>query len=158
MKLLRQRNRHACPHAPIHITDIEAAINHWRNLGAHRPTGPLALEVQVLPRFMPAWSGKGWMRSMSTACHPQHPVHGWPRYDTTPDTPCIAIRSTRRVTTCKGCGRTFEEVQHRLAGVPVQKRAAPAGASRWRRVALQPLGGMGHRQPAAPHGNQAGKA
>ena len=50
-------------------------------------------------------------------------------YDSTPDTPCIAICSTSQGDArCKGCGRTFDEVQHWTAMDPVQKRAT------WQRI------------------------
>lgn len=52
-------------------------------------------------------------------------------YDTTPDTPCIAICSTSQGDAmCKGCGRSFEEVQHWTDYSPGQKRAV------WRRITL----------------------
>lgn len=44
-------------------------------------------------------------------------------YASTPDTPCIAICSTSQGDAlCKGCGRTFEEVQLWLGMDPVAKR------------------------------------
>jgi predicted Fe-S protein YdhL (DUF1289 family) len=50
-------------------------------------------------------------------------------YATTPDTPCIAICSTSQGDDCcKGCGRSFAEVQHWLAYSPAQKRAV------WQRI------------------------
>ena len=50
-------------------------------------------------------------------------------YDSTADTPCIAICSTSQGDElCKGCGRTFGEVQHWPAMTPVQKRTT------WRRI------------------------
>jgi predicted Fe-S protein YdhL (DUF1289 family) len=53
-------------------------------------------------------------------------------WETTPDTPCIAICSTSQGdAVCKGCGRSCEEVQHWLSYSPVQKRAV------WRRISLQ---------------------
>lgn len=113
----------------IHITDIEAAINHWR---AKKPSPDgitLAPELRALaevyalmvfyredeadedsfpPAAMDAWLG-------------------W--YATTLDTPCIAICSTSQGDAmCKGCGRTFEEVQHWLSMSPAEKRVA------WRRI------------------------
>jgi len=45
-------------------------------------------------------------------------------YDTTPDTPCIAICSTSQGdAVCKGCGRAFDEVQHWPSMSPASKRA-----------------------------------
>ena len=53
-------------------------------------------------------------------------------YDTTPDTPCIAICSTSQGDEiCKGCGRSFAEVQHWTDMSPVEKRVT------WRRISLQ---------------------
>ena len=52
-------------------------------------------------------------------------------YETTPDTPCIAICSTSQGdTVCKGCGRSFDEVQRWTEMTPVEKRAT------WRRITL----------------------
>ena len=116
----------------IHITDIEAAINYWRG---KRPSGRgLALSpevcalaevyahmvyahaVEVDSQQLPAAAMEAWL--------------AW--YDTTPDTPCIAICSTSQGDAqCKGCGRSFGEVQHWLAYTPVQKRAV------WRRIVAE---------------------
>ena len=53
-------------------------------------------------------------------------------FDTTPDTPCIAICSTSQGDDlCKGCGRSFDEVQHWTAMSPVEKRAV------WRRITIE---------------------
>jgi predicted Fe-S protein YdhL (DUF1289 family) len=53
-------------------------------------------------------------------------------YDTTPDTPCIAICSTSQGDAlCKGCGRSFDEVQRWTEMGPVEKRAT------WRRISLE---------------------
>ena len=118
--------------AAIHITDIEAAINHWRGR-APSPDGVslspelLALgEVYALMVYrhedavdedaLPAPALTAWQ--------------GW--YDTTPDTPCIAICSTSQGDDlCKGCGRTFDEVQFWPAMSPAEKRSV------WRRITLE---------------------
>ena len=53
-------------------------------------------------------------------------------YETTPDTPCIAICSTSQGDEeCKGCGRSFGEVQHWPAMTPAEKRQT------WRRITLE---------------------
>lgn len=117
--------------AGIHITDIEAAINHWR----HRQPSPdgvtLAPELRALAEVyalmvyfheeeadeatLPAAAKAAWL--------------AW--YVTTPDTPCIAICSTSQGDDiCKGCGRSFDEVQHWPAMTPAEKRAS------WRRITL----------------------
>jgi predicted Fe-S protein YdhL (DUF1289 family) len=53
-------------------------------------------------------------------------------YASTPDTPCIAICSTSQGdAVCKGCGRTFAEVQGWTAMGPVEKRAT------WHRISTE---------------------
>jgi len=63
---------------------------------------------------------------------PADAVSAWQTwYESTPDTPCIAICSTSQGDeTCKGCGRTFEEVQRWPEMRPTEKRAT------WRRITL----------------------
>ncbi len=118
--------------AGIHITDIEAAINWWRERKPS-PDGITACpEVRALAEVyalmvyyhetecdedsMPAKAKDAWL--------------AW--YDTMPDTPCIAICSTSQGDdTCKGCGRDFDEVQDWPAMTPAEKRAA------WRRISLE---------------------
>ena len=121
--------RDALPLAGIHITDIESAINWWRarqpstdGLAACAEVRALA-EVYALMVYhrepeadedsMPETARAAWLR--------------W--YESTPDAPCIAICSTAQGDpVCKGCGRTFEEVQHWLVMTPVEKRAV------WQRI------------------------
>lgn len=118
--------------AGIHITDIEAAINYWRarkpspdGIALAHETRALA-EVYALMVFfrdneadehtIPAAARAAWL--------------AW--YDTTPDTPCIAICSTSQGDAlCKGCGRTFEEVQRWPEMSPAAKRDT------WRRITLE---------------------
>ena len=115
--------------AGIHITDIEAAINWWRERSPS-PDGITACpEVRSLAEAyalmvyyresecddasMPAVSRSAWL--------------AW--YATTPDAPCIAICSTSQGdAVCKGCGRTDGEVQHWPGMSPYAKRAV------WRRI------------------------
>jgi predicted Fe-S protein YdhL (DUF1289 family) len=53
-------------------------------------------------------------------------------YETTPDAPCIAICSTSQGdAVCKGCGRTFDEVQYWPSMQAAQKRQT------WRRITLE---------------------
>jgi len=117
--------------AGIHITDIEAAINFWRERSPSPDGITLAPEVRALAEVyallvfyreqeadefsMPEKAAKAWL--------------AW--YHTTPDTPCIAICSTSQGDAeCKGCGRSFEEVQHWTELGPAEKRAV------WRRITL----------------------
>ena len=118
--------------AAIHIADIEAAINFWR--AAQPPLDGLTLAPQVRALAevyatlvfrradeidadaLPAAATAAW--------------HAW--YESTPDTPCIAICSTAQGDRwCKGCGRSFDEVQHWTALTPVEKRQV------WRRITAQ---------------------
>jgi predicted Fe-S protein YdhL (DUF1289 family) len=118
--------------AGIHITDIEAAINYWRSrepspdgIALPAPTRALAevyalmvyhREVEADERTMPPKARAAWLE--------------W--YASTPDTPCIAICSTSQGDEeCKGCGRTFAEVQYWTEMQPVEKRAT------WRRITLE---------------------
>jgi predicted Fe-S protein YdhL (DUF1289 family) len=118
--------------ASIHITDIESAINWWRE---RRPSADglracdqvLALaEVYALMVYrhesgcdeatMPGAARDAWL--------------AW--YASTPDAPCIAICSTSQGDAeCKGCGRSFAEVQHWQTYSPAEKRAV------WRRITLE---------------------
>jgi predicted Fe-S protein YdhL (DUF1289 family) len=117
--------------AGIHITDIEASINWWR---ARSPSDGLRAcdEVRALAEVyglmvyhhetscdedsMPAAAKAAWLR--------------W--YDTMPDAPCIAICSTSQGDEwCKGCGRSFDEVQHWPVMTPGEKRAS------WRRISIE---------------------
>jgi predicted Fe-S protein YdhL (DUF1289 family) len=118
--------------AGIHITDIESAINYWRartpstdGVLLPAPTRALAEvyalliyhhETQADPQSMPRKAMDAWLE--------------W--YHTTPDAPCIAICSTSQGDdVCKGCGRTFEEVQLWTELGPADKRAT------WRRITLE---------------------
>jgi predicted Fe-S protein YdhL (DUF1289 family) len=117
--------------AAIHITDIEAAINFWREKKPSPDGVTLAPELRALAevyalmvfhhedeaheRGLPADAYAAWK--------------SW--YDTTPDTPCIAICSTSQGdAVCKGCGRTFEEVRRWGEMSPAEKRGT------WRRITL----------------------
>ena len=117
--------------AGIHITDIEAAINFWRERTPSPDGITLGPELRALAEVyalmvyyhedeadeatMPAKARQAWL--------------DW--YATQADTPCIAICSTSQGDDdCKGCGRTFEEVQLWPEMSPAEKRAT------WRRITL----------------------
>ena len=113
----------------IHITDIESAINWWRDKSPSPDGITACAEVRALAEVyalmvyyreaecddasMPASAHQAWL--------------DW--YAATPDAPCIAICSTSQgEAVCKGCGRTFDEVQHWPGYSPVEKRQV------WRRI------------------------
>jgi predicted Fe-S protein YdhL (DUF1289 family) len=118
--------------AHIHITDLESAINWWR---ARKPSedGITACdEVQTLATayaLMVYRHEYYWDESLFSA----QAMSAWMAwYDSTPDTPCIAICSTSQGDSlCKGCGRTDQEVQNWPSMSPTEKRGT------WRRISFQ---------------------
>jgi predicted Fe-S protein YdhL (DUF1289 family) len=115
--------------AALHIIDLEAAINFWR---ARKPSPDgitLADEVRLLAEV---YAAMVWQRAdtLEPEDMPAAATDAWLAwYETVPDTPCIAICSTSQGDeTCKGCGRTFDEVQHWPSMGPVEKRAT------WQRI------------------------
>ena len=117
--------------AGIHITDIEAAINYWR---ARKPSPDgvtLCAELRALAEVY-ALLVYYHETDADDATMPPKALAAWLAwYESTPDTPCIAICSTSQGDDlCKGCGRTFEEVQLWPAMGPAAKRAT------WRRITL----------------------
>jgi predicted Fe-S protein YdhL (DUF1289 family) len=115
--------------AAIHITDLEAAINWWRERHPSPDGITACAEVRALAEVygllvyyhenefdegaLPDLARTAWL--------------AW--YATLPDAPCIAICSTAQGdAVCKGCGRTFDEVQRWPQMTPAEKRAT------WRRI------------------------
>jgi len=118
-----------CAVAAFHITDIESAINWWRERRPSPDGITACAEVRALAEVyglmvyyhesecdedsMPGAARDAWL--------------AW--YASTPDAPCIAICSTSQGdAVCKGCGRTFLEVQRWTEMTPAEKRAT------WRRI------------------------
>jgi uncharacterized protein len=118
--------------AALHITDIESAINWWRDKRPSPDGITACAEVRALAEVygllvyyhevecdevsMPAKAREAWL--------------AW--YASTPDAPCIAICSTSQGDdVCKGCGRTIDEVQHWPAMSPAAKRQT------WRRITME---------------------
>ena len=116
----------------IHITDLEAAINYWRAKNPSADGTTLSPEVRALAEVYALMAFRHEDAADESAFSPEA-LDAWLAwYDTTADTPCIAICSTSQGDDqCKGCGRTFEEVQHWLAMSPVEKRIT------WRRITQQ---------------------
>ena len=115
--------------AALHITDIESAINWWRERQPSPDGITACAEVRALAEVyglmvyyrevecdeasMPAQARAAWL--------------AW--YASTPDAPCIAICSTSQGDdVCKGCGRSFDEVQRGTQMSPGENRAT------WRRI------------------------
>ena len=113
----------------IHITDIEAAINYWRARSPSPDGITLAPEVRALAEVY-ALLVFYHETDAGVAGFPLDAMAAWQVwYDTTVDAPCIAICSTSQGDDmCKGCGRTFEEVQNWPAMSPYDKRGT------WRRI------------------------
>ncbi len=115
--------------AGIFITDMESAINYWRarepspdGISLPAPTRALA-EVYALMVYHRATEVDEFFLS------PQAMAAWMAWYASTPDTPCIAICSTSQGDdVCKGCGRSFAEVQQWTEMQAVEKRAT------WRHI------------------------
>ena len=118
--------------AGIHITDIEAAINWWRERSPSPDGITACAEVRALATV---YALMVYYRESlcDEATMPSRARQAWlDWYASTPDAPCIAICSTSQGdAVCKGCGRSFEEVQHWPEYGPVQKRAV------WRRITME---------------------
>jgi len=117
------------PMPGIHITDIEAAINYWRDKKPSPDGVTLAPELRALAEVY-ALMVFYHEDEADEKSFPPKALAAWRAwYDTTADTPCIAICSTSQGDAlCKGCGRTFDEVQHWPEMTPGEKRAT------WRRI------------------------
>lgn len=115
--------------AGIHITDIEAAINWWRERSPSPDGITACAEVRALAEV---YALMVYYREALCDEHtmPRRAKQAWLAwYASTPDAPCIAICSTSQGdAVCKGCGRSFDEVQHWPALSPGEKRAV------WRRL------------------------
>lgn len=118
--------------AGIHITDIEAAINWWREREPSPDGVTLAPQLRALAEVY-ALMVYYHEDEADENGFPAAAYAAWKAwYDTTPDTPCIAICSTSQGDdSCKGCGRSFEEVQLWPEMTPAAKRQT------WRRITLQ---------------------
>jgi predicted Fe-S protein YdhL (DUF1289 family) len=115
--------------AAIHILDIEAAINFWREMAPSLDGVTLGFELRALAEVY-ALMVYYHEDEADEASFPPRALAAWRAwYDSTPDTPCIAICSTSQGdAVCKGCGRTFHEVQHWTDMSPAEKRRV------WRRI------------------------
>lgn len=137
------------PHT-IHVSDIEQALNYLRGKHPSEDGFSLAEPVRSLADVygMMAYLQQDLTdaQAMSDAAYA-----AWMQwYETTPDTPCIAICSTSQGdAVCKGCGRSFDEVQHWQAMSPAQKRTV------WRRIDTEQLAWRYNRYRERVTGNMA---
>jgi predicted Fe-S protein YdhL (DUF1289 family) len=118
--------------AGIHISDIESAINHWRD---RRPSPDGITACAEVRALADVYGLLVYQRQSECdeAAMPSQALAAWLAwYATTPDAPCIAICSTSQGDArCKGCGRSFEEVRHWTSLGAADKRAV------WRRITLE---------------------
>ena len=116
----------------IHITDIEAAINYWREKSPSPDGITLAPELRKLAEV---YALMVFYRedTVQVEGFPAKAMAAWQSwYDTTVDAPCIAICSTSQGDeVCKGCGRTFAEVQNWPGMNPFEKRET------WHRITAE---------------------
>jgi predicted Fe-S protein YdhL (DUF1289 family) len=115
--------------AALHITDIESAINWWRERSPSPDGISACAEVRALAEV---YALMVYYREAECdeATMPKRARQAWlDWYASTPDSPCIAICSTSQGdAACKGCGRSFDEVKGWTEYTPGQKRAV------WRRI------------------------
>ena len=117
--------------AGIHITDIESAINWWRERSPSPDGISACAEVRALAEV---YALMVYYREplCDDTTMPQRAFEAWMSwYASTPDAPCIAICSTSQGDeVCKGCGRSFDEVQHWPTYTPTAQRTV------WRRITI----------------------
>jgi uncharacterized protein len=118
----------------IHITDIEAAINYWREKSPSPDGVTLCKELRALAKVY-ALMVYHKEDEVAVQGFPLKAYDAWLSwYESTPDTPCIAICSTSQGDpVCRGCGRTFEEVQRWTEFSAAHKRGV------WRRITHEGL-------------------
>ena len=117
--------------AAIHISDIEAAINFWRERSPCTDGISLAAPLRELAQLYGDLAFRRQQEADEGGLPPVAYAAWKAWYDSTPDTPCIAICSTSQGdAVCKGCGRSFEEVQRWPEMSPAEKRQV------WRRITL----------------------
>jgi hypothetical protein len=118
--------------AGIHIVDIEAAINWWRQRSPSPDGITACAEVRALAEAygLMVYHRTKQADEASLSAQARQAWMAW--YAQTPDTPCIAICSTAQGDAlCKGCGRTEREVQDWPQLDPVHKREV------WHRITME---------------------
>ena len=120
---------HSTAPVGIHVSDIEAAINYWRSRSPSPDGVTLAAPLRALAEIyaLLVFYKQDRASEMSMPAQAMQAWLAW--YESTPDTPCIAICSTSQGdAVCKGCGRSFDEVQLWTEMSPAAKRET------WRRI------------------------
>jgi len=118
--------------AALHITDIESAINWWRERSPSPDGITACAEVRALAEVYALMVYYREPLADEATLPPQARDAWLAWYATTPDSPCIAICSTSQGdAVCKGCGRTFDEVQHWTVYTAAEKRVV------WHRIAQE---------------------
>ena len=120
--------------AALHITDIESAINWWRDRSPS-PDGISACpEVRALAEVyaLMVYDHRAECDEHGLPPRAREAWLAW--YASTPDSPCIAICSTSQGDACcKGCGRSFDEVRRGTDFLPFADEIdlAAVGPVRW---------------------------
>jgi predicted Fe-S protein YdhL (DUF1289 family) len=134
--------------AGIHIRDIEAAINWWRERAPSADGVAVGAEVGALAEVY-ALMVRRHASVADDQALPRAARAAWLAwYAQTPDSPCIAICSTAQGdAVCKGCGRSEDEVQHWTRLTPAEKREVwhriTAAGTAWRFNRYAERGGPG---------------
>ena len=116
----------------LHITDIESAINWWRERSPSPDGITACAEVRALATGYALMVYDHEVECDESTLSPAARTAWLAWYDSTPDAPCIAICSTSQGDdVCKGCGRTFDEVQHWPVLSPAEKRLT------WHRITME---------------------
>lgn len=118
--------------ATLHILDIESAINWWRERRPSADGISACDEVRALAEPYAALVYRHESECEESSLSPAAREAWLAWYASTPDAPCIAICSTSQGDDiCKGCGRSFHEVQHWPEMTPAEKRQT------WRRISAE---------------------
>ena len=139
--------------AGIHIVDIEAAINWWRERRPSPDGITACAEVRALAEAygLMVYQHRKLADEASMSTQALQAWMAW--YAQTPDTPCIAICSTAQGDAlCKGCGRTEQEVQDWPQLGPAHKRAV------WQRITMEGTAWRFNRYAERASGSLTGAA
>jgi len=118
--------------AALHITDIESAINWWRERSPSPDGITACAQVRALAEVyaLLVYYHESECDEERLSDAQREAWLAW--YASTPDAPCIAICSTSQGdAVCKGCGRRFDEVQNWTVMTPAEKRQT------WRRITME---------------------